>query len=190
MIRCSVLQCVAVCCSVLQCVAVQQFKRGGLQCVAVCCSALRCSNSKKMDCSVLQCVRVCCSAEIRDCTSASRKAIASCGWRALHMQLLQWVSDLSLMTCDASQVSTHPDTPQHTPTHTQVLEHVSDISLMMHDLCQLVRRSPEEGSHVPGVGALYITTINRTNLSYGLGNFVFFRFNKPKTKKGSCPKND
>jgi len=51
----------------------------------------------------------------------------------------------------------------------KVLEHVSDISLMMHDLCQLVRRSPEEASHVPGAGALYITTINRTNLSYGLG---------------------
>jgi len=44
-VRCSVLQCVAVCCSVLQCVAVCC---NVLQCVAVCCS-------------VLQCVAVCCS---------------------------------------------------------------------------------------------------------------------------------
>jgi len=42
--RCSALQCVAVCCSVLQCVA---------QCVAVCCSVLQCV---AVCCSVLQCV--------------------------------------------------------------------------------------------------------------------------------------
>ena len=44
-VRCSVLQCVAVCCSVLQC-------------VAVCCSVLQCV---AVCCSVLQCVAVCCS---------------------------------------------------------------------------------------------------------------------------------
>jgi len=38
-IRCSVLQCVAVCCSVKQCVAVCC---SVLQCVAVCCSVLQC----------------------------------------------------------------------------------------------------------------------------------------------------
>ena len=39
-VRCSVLQCVAVCCSALQCVAVCC---SVLQCVAVCCSVLHCS---------------------------------------------------------------------------------------------------------------------------------------------------
>jgi len=36
-VRCSALQCVAVCCSTLQCVAV---RCSVLQCVAVCCSVL------------------------------------------------------------------------------------------------------------------------------------------------------
>jgi len=69
-VRCSVLQCVAVCCSVLQCVAVCCRV---LQCVAVsdtvegvscmyvlcvCCSVLQCG---VVCCSVLQCVAVCCS---------------------------------------------------------------------------------------------------------------------------------
>ena len=50
MIRCSVLQCVAVCCSVLQCVAVCC---SVLQCVAVCCSVLQCvSQFAIMRCSV------------------------------------------------------------------------------------------------------------------------------------------
>ena len=44
-VKCSVLQCVAVCCSVLQC-------------VAVCCSVLQCV---AMCCNVLLCVAVCCS---------------------------------------------------------------------------------------------------------------------------------
>jgi len=53
-VRCSVLQCVAICCSVLQC-------------VAVCCSVLKCvaawhtSQRVAVCCSVLQCVVVCCS---------------------------------------------------------------------------------------------------------------------------------
>jgi len=55
-VRCSVLQCVAVCCSVLQC-------------VAVCCSALhtfivyiqKSALKSFFICSVLQCVAVCCS---------------------------------------------------------------------------------------------------------------------------------
>jgi len=55
-VRCSVLQCVAVCCSALQCAAV---RCSVLQCVAVCCSALQCAAAR---CSVLQCVAVCCSA--------------------------------------------------------------------------------------------------------------------------------
>ena len=56
MMRCSVLQCVAVCCSMLQCVAVCC---SVLQCVAVCCSVSPCV---AVCCSVLQCVAVCCSA--------------------------------------------------------------------------------------------------------------------------------
>ena len=50
---CSVLHSVAVCCSVLQCVAVCC---SVLQCVAECCSVLRCA---VVCCSVLQCVAVC-----------------------------------------------------------------------------------------------------------------------------------
>jgi len=50
--RCSVLQCVAVCCSVLQCVAVCC---SVLPCVAVCCSVLQCV---ALCCGVLQCVAV------------------------------------------------------------------------------------------------------------------------------------
>ena len=42
----------------------------------------------------------------------------------------------------------------------EVLEHVSDVAVMVGDLCRLVGR---------GQGALYITTLNRTPLSYGLG---------------------
>jgi len=81
--RCSVLQCVAVCCSALQCVAVcyllpyegickKTLEEGKcaaacysviqmccsvLQCVAVCCSVLQCI---AVCCSVLQWVAVCC----------------------------------------------------------------------------------------------------------------------------------
>jgi len=77
MMRCSVLQYVAVCCSeeartfpessgVLQCVAVCC---SVLQCVAACCNALQCFATRKQAqnlrlqvcCSVLQCVAVCCS---------------------------------------------------------------------------------------------------------------------------------
>ena len=54
-LRCSVLQCAAVCCSVLQCAAVCC---SVLQCVAVCCSVLQCV---AVYCSVLQCIAVCCS---------------------------------------------------------------------------------------------------------------------------------
>jgi len=42
-LRCSVLQCVALCCSVLQCVAVSYSE---LQCVAVSCSVLQCDDSR------------------------------------------------------------------------------------------------------------------------------------------------
>jgi hypothetical protein len=59
----------------------------------------------------------------------------------------------------------------------EVLEHVSDLALMVRDLCKLVRKKDEGGGGGGGVssgrmaapGALYITTINRTNISYGLG---------------------
>ena len=51
---CSVLQCVTMCFSVLQCVAV---RRSVLQCVPVCCSTLQCVAVR---CSTLQCVAVCC----------------------------------------------------------------------------------------------------------------------------------
>ena len=51
-LRCSVLQCVAVCCSELQCVAVCC---SVLQCVAVCCSVLQCLAKC---CRVLQCIAV------------------------------------------------------------------------------------------------------------------------------------
>jgi len=54
-LRCSVLQCVAVCCCALHCVAVCC---GVLQYVAVRCSVLQCVAVR---CSVLQCVAVCCS---------------------------------------------------------------------------------------------------------------------------------
>ena len=57
--RCSVLQCVAVCCSVLQCVAVCY---NALQCVAVCCS-------------VLQCVAVYMLVHHLKCQSAAKSAI-------------------------------------------------------------------------------------------------------------------
>ena len=53
-VRCSVLECVAVCCGVLQCVAV---RCSVLQCVAVCCSVMQCVAVR---CSVLQCAAVCC----------------------------------------------------------------------------------------------------------------------------------
>jgi len=81
LMRCGVLQCVAVCCSVLQCVAVccsvlrvlilclylkdgtktvprRLIRCSVLQCVAVRCSALPCVAVR---CSALQCVAVCCS---------------------------------------------------------------------------------------------------------------------------------
>jgi len=65
LVRCSVLQCVAVCCSVLQCVAVccSVLQCGAvwcsvLQCVALCCSVLQCV---ALCCSVVQCAAVCCS---------------------------------------------------------------------------------------------------------------------------------
>jgi len=57
-VRCSVLQCVAVCCSVLQWVAVGC---SVLQCVEVYCSVLQYVTCVAMRCSVLQCVVVCCS---------------------------------------------------------------------------------------------------------------------------------
>ena len=77
-LRCSVLQYVAVCCRVLQCDAVCC---SVLQCVAVCCNVLQgvtyrvlsmllqllccavlyCWYSVAVCCSVLQCVAVCCS---------------------------------------------------------------------------------------------------------------------------------
>jgi len=70
-VRCNVLQCVAVCCSVLHCVALCCSL---LQCVAVCCSVLQCvaecctlginSRPYESSCSALQlqCIAVCCSA--------------------------------------------------------------------------------------------------------------------------------
>ena len=72
--RCSVLQCVAVCCSVLQCVAVCC---NALQCVAVCCGVLQCV---AVCCSVLQCVAVCCS--VLQCVAVCCSLIAhdSTGW--------------------------------------------------------------------------------------------------------------
>jgi len=77
-VRCSILQCVAVCCNVLPCVAVCC---SVLQCVAVCCSVLQhalkeegvgkvCVFAKEWGvrercaavyCGVLQCIAVCCS---------------------------------------------------------------------------------------------------------------------------------
>jgi len=64
-LRCGVLQCIAVCCSVLQCIAVCC---SVLPCVAVCCRALQCVAGCcrvlpcfTMCCSVLQRVAVCCS---------------------------------------------------------------------------------------------------------------------------------
>ena len=63
-VRCSVLQCVAVCCSALSCVAVRYRV---LQCVVVCCRCvpLCCSMLQHVACvavccSVMQCVIVCC----------------------------------------------------------------------------------------------------------------------------------
>jgi len=58
-VRCSVLQCAAVCCSVLQCVAVSC---SALQCAAVCCSVSQCVVAFcSVLCIVLQCVALCCS---------------------------------------------------------------------------------------------------------------------------------
>ena len=77
-IRCSVLQCFALCCSVLQCVAVccrvlsKRISNGVVhmqvvssakigspsRCGVLCCSVLHCV---ALCCSVLQCVAVCCS---------------------------------------------------------------------------------------------------------------------------------
>jgi len=67
LMRCSVLQCVAVCCSVLLCffdstdteVSHESFLSVAvLQCVAVCCCALQCF---ALSCIVLQCLAVSCS---------------------------------------------------------------------------------------------------------------------------------
>ena len=61
-LRCSVLQCVAVCFNVLQCVAVCC---SVLLCVVVCCSLQECALVEwcfaSLRCSVLQCVAVCCN---------------------------------------------------------------------------------------------------------------------------------
>ena len=54
--RCSALQCVAVCCSVLQCVVVCC---SVLQCVAVCYSVLQCVRAPFRLFSELQCVALC-----------------------------------------------------------------------------------------------------------------------------------
>ena len=77
----------------------------------------------------------------------------------------------------------------------EVLEHVSDLALMVRDLCKLVRKKDEGGvggggvssSRMAAPGVLYITTINRTNISYGLGMphmfvsacFLFYAFSIP-----------
>jgi len=75
LVRCIVLQCVAVYCSALvnghqvnfMCVAVRCSVFTVLKCVAVCCRVLQCTaghQSRDMSCvsCVLQCVAVCCSA--------------------------------------------------------------------------------------------------------------------------------
>ena len=59
----------------------------------------------------------------------------------------------------------------------EVLEHVSDLSVMVRDLCRLVRRGGAAvggglGQQLRWDGALYVTTLNRTKLSYGLGILV------------------
>jgi len=61
--RCSVLQCVAVCCSVWWC-AVNMLLCAAVscsvvQCAAVCCSVLHCAAVCSVRCSVLQCVVQC-----------------------------------------------------------------------------------------------------------------------------------
>jgi len=72
-VRCSVLQCVAVCCNVMQCVAVVysvlqcvvccvlRHKVLHLQCVAVYCSLWQEVLHSQVRCIVLQCVALCCS---------------------------------------------------------------------------------------------------------------------------------
>jgi len=84
-VRCSVLQCDAVCCSVLQCVAVYQDKSCTLVLQApriiaiyvafcsVCCNILECVAAC---CSVLQCVAVCCSVLQHVKTVAKRHILA------------------------------------------------------------------------------------------------------------------
>ena len=64
-VRCSVLQCVAVCCSVLQSCS-GRIQQQDEQCVAVRCSVLQCV---AVCCSVLQCVAVCCSHVLVECSS-------------------------------------------------------------------------------------------------------------------------
>jgi len=84
-VRCSALQCVAVCCSALQCVAV---RCSALQCVAVRCSAVQRVAAR---CCVLQCVAVCwsalqslqcvavCCSVLQMCSSALQCVAVICG---------------------------------------------------------------------------------------------------------------
>jgi len=109
-VRCSVLQCVAVCCSVLQCVAVCC---SVLQCVAVCCSVtrlvkmcdvppnclhysmLQCAD---MCCNVMRCVAVCCSVLqcVAVCWGVLQCVVVCC---SVLQCVAVWQGSLTCVTC-------------------------------------------------------------------------------------------
>ena len=94
-VRCSVLQCVAVCCSVLQpvrdalCLILNE---SCSQCVAVCCS-------------VLQCVAVCCSVlqPVRDVLCLILNESCS-QYVAVHCSVLQCFALMLVLQCVSPQV--------------------------------------------------------------------------------------
>jgi len=121
--RCSVLQCVAVCCNVLQCVALCC---SVLQCVAVCCNmymlniqrqtqnvSIRCTcvyhtcSVVYMCCSALQCVAVCCSALqcVAVCCSALQYIIRVVSSTCVYQMFIQTHETESLLHCSISSVS-------------------------------------------------------------------------------------
>ena len=113
--RCSQLQCVAVCYCVLQC-------------VAVCCSALQCV---AVCCSVLQCVAVCCSALQSGAGKSKTGSLPS-----LLVFLLSVYTEIcirktgakkgSRRLCNALQfIATHSNTLHRTASHCNTLQHTA-----------------------------------------------------------------
>jgi len=112
-VRCSVLQCVAVCCSAfyasawihqirIQCWPIEGYIMTGprhvsvccsvLQCVAVCCSVLQCG---AVCCSVLQCVAVCCSVAVLQCVAVCCSVLQCVAVCCSVLQCMVPMSDMS-----------------------------------------------------------------------------------------------